>query len=339
MNPNLRSSRLNYRQATFPKPGNAGSTNTNCPLCATTATEFLEQIPSSNIIHAFNKVFKIDLALEFESFEEIEYRRCSECDLRYFYPMVSGSEQFYEKLQKFEWYYMNEKNEYIFARKFIQPSFNVLEIGCGKGAFAKIIKARSYLGLEFSKNAQNFASANGVEVSSESIQDHSINNAGGYDVACSFQVLEHVVEVRSFIQAAVDCLKPGGLLILSTPSVDSFAAYVPNFILDMPPHHVTRWSDITYKNLANIFNLELVEIWHEPLQEIHREFYVQTMLTNSVMKLFRKKNYVWDDSIAQKFVSLVCRLPSKLYSKVLFESSILPRGISVTAVFRKHVGG
>jgi len=152
-------------------------------------------------------------------------------------------------------------------------------------------------------------------------------------------VLEHIIDVRSYIESAIDCLKPGGHLILSTPSVDSFSAFVPNFILDMPPHHVTRWSDVSYIYLANTFNLELVELWHEPLQHIHREFYVQTMFTNAVMKLFRQKNFVWNDSITFKLFSHVCSLPSKLLSRVFFDSLPTPRGISVTAVFRKHVGG
>lgn len=287
----------------------------------------------------YKRSLGIDVSDEFGELPSFDYNRCSCCDLGYFFPMVAGSEHLYKMLQKFAWYYMDEKNEYDFARSHIKRTDDVLEIGCGKGAFFKRINGNKYCGLEYSKEARHLAALNGVRVLNESIQDHCIKNAFAYDVVCSFQVLEHVIDTSSFIQAAVDCLKPGGLLILSTPAVDSFAACVPNFILDMPPHHVTRWSDVSFENLAKIYNLELVEIWHEPLQEIHQEFYVQTMLTNSVMKLFWKENYVWDDSIFHKLVTQTCRLPSKLYSKILFESSLLPRGVSVTAVFHKHVGG
>ncbi|MGV2387332.1 MAG UNVERIFIED_CONTAM: hypothetical protein LVR29_00250 [Microcystis novacekii LVE1205-3] len=49
--------------------------------------------------------------------------------------MITGSENFYEKLQVFDWYYLEEKNEYDYASQFIKPSDSVLEIGCGKGSF------------------------------------------------------------------------------------------------------------------------------------------------------------------------------------------------------------
>ena len=312
---------------------------TRCPLCNGSSVLTSERIPVERVVSRYKRLLGIDINDEFSDLLSIDYNRCSECDLGYFFPLVSGSEHFYKKLQKFSWYYMDEKNEYGFAQSFVNRTDNILEIGCGKGAFAKLVHGRSYLGLEFSKEAQYLATEKGIKVLNESIQDHSIKNALSYDVVCAFQVLEHVVDVCSFIESSVACLKTGGLLILSTPSVDSFAALVPNFILDMPPHHVTRWSDISYNKISKIFNLELIELWHEPLQDIHRNFYAQTMFAQAVMRLFRQENLVWNDSIAHKLVSLACYLPAKLFSEILSFPLFHPRGISVTGVFRKHIGG
>ena len=308
-----------------------------CPLCNSDFILKSENISVERIITMYKRSLGIDVSDDFGDLSSFDYNRCGYCDLGFFSPPVSGSEHFYRKLQTFFWYYMDEKNEYDFARCIVKRTDDVLEIGCGKGAFAKLVKGRSYQGLEFSKEAQLLAEENGIKVLNESIHNHSTNNALAYDVVCSFQVLEHVIDVRTFIESAVACLKVDGLLILSTPSVDSFAALVPNFVLDMPPHHLTRWSDVTYHKLANMFNLELVELWHEPLQHVHREFYVQTILSNALMKLFHQKIFVWNNSITYKFVSLACRLPSKLLSKILSKSLLHSRGISVTAVFRKHV--
>lgn len=310
-----------------------------CPLCNGVSVASRESIPVERVVKMYKRILGIDVANEFGELSLVYCIRCNDCDLIYFSPAVSGSEHFYEMLQVFNWYYMAGKNEYEFARNFVKPTDDVLEIGCGKGAFAKCINVRSFLGLEFSKEAQKLAVNNGVEVLNESIQSHSVNNANVYDVVCSFQVLEHVVDVSSFIKSAVVCLKAGGLLILSSPSTDSFAAFVANFVLDMPPHHATRWSDASYRNVANLYNLDLIELWHEPLQDIHREFYFQTTLTNAVMRLFRQQNRVWNESLIYQFIFLVSRLPSKLLSKSIPDKLFLPRGISVTAVFRKRVGG
>lgn len=310
-----------------------------CPLCNGASVASREKISVEHVVKMYKRFLGIDVSDEFGELSSFDFIRCSDCDLSYFFPAVSGSGSFYKMLQAFDWYYMDEKNEYGFARSFVKPTDKILEIGCGKGAFAKLINGRNFSGLEFSKEAQQLAGENGVVVLNESIQNHSINKAEAYDVVCSFQVLEHVIDVRSFIESAVVCLKANGLLILSTPSTDSFAAFVPNFILDMPPHHATRWSDTSFKNIANLFNLDLVELWHEPLQNIHREFYAQTIFTNALMRLFRQQKLVLNGSFIFKSISLACRLPSKIFAKVLSYHSILPRGISVTAVFRKQIGG
>jgi hypothetical protein len=106
----------------------------------------------------------------------------------------------------------------------------------------------------------------------------------------------------------------------------------------MPPHHVTRWSDTSLINVAKLFNLDLVEIWHEPLQDIHRVLYTQTICSNAVMKLFRQQSRVWNASFLYKFVSMACLVPSKLFAKVIPGYLFHPQGISVTAVFRKQAG-
>jgi 2-polyprenyl-3-methyl-5-hydroxy-6-metoxy-1,4-benzoquinol methylase len=44
----------------------------------------------------------------------------------------------------------------------------------------------------------------------------------GFDVIASFHVIEHVDSPSSFIRAAAERLKPGGLLVIETPDIDSF---------------------------------------------------------------------------------------------------------------------
>jgi len=308
-----------------------------CPLCNGNSVIISERISVKNVVSKYKHVLNIDVSSEFGESSYFYYKRCGCCDLGYFTPVFAASMRLYEMLQVFPWYYMNDKNEYEFANRFVKSTDNILEIGCGKGAFSKHISPRSYKGLELNLNAQRIACQNSISVLNESIQEHCNLNLS-YDVVCAFQVLEHVAETRSFIESAVKCLKSDGLLILSTPSIDSFASIVPNYILDMPPHHVTRWSDAAYKKLAEIFNLELIELWHEPLQKVHRNFYVQTVLTNFIMRLLNQRNLVWNDSYTFKFANLVCSLPSRLFSFMLPFPFVTPRGISVTAVFRKKVG-
>lgn len=310
--------------------------NIVCSLCGSSNIIFLEMVKIKDLIKMYNKMLNSDISSEFGDLKEMGFYKCTECDLRFFYPIVTGSEAFYEKLQKFDWYYLNEKNEYEFSRRFIKESDSVLEIGCGKGAFAKKIVAKSYIGLEFSTEAKIIAEQNGLHIVNEPIQEHSINNKNKYDVVCSFQVLEHVSNTRSFIESSLACLKSDGLLIYSIPSVDSFSKFVPNFILDMPPHHVSRWTDTSLKNLEKLFNIECIELWHEPLQQVHKRFYAETILFISLLNLFQIKSKIIDTSVNIKFFNIICSLFGKLLAHGLDDPDVLPHGISVTIIFRKR---
>lgn len=307
----------------------------SCPLDQSPHVVLLDSIKTADLVKMYAKSFGLDVTSEFGGYSEIEFYHCQSCDLMFFFPMVAGSEQFYEAMQKFDWYYMDEKNEYDYARKFIKETDSVLEIGCGKGAFAAKVPAKNYVGLELSQRAIKVASSQGITVLNELIEAHAIVKPASYDVVCSFQVLEHVSKPKQFIESSILCLKPGGLLIFSTPSTDSFQKYVSNPILDMPPHHMTRWSDQAFKNLTQYFSLELVEIWHEPLQSNHRHLYVQTIFKNAFFHFLNRDIKTIDLNFSTKVINLVSDQLARFFVKGLAGTELLPRGMSVTAVYHK----
>ncbi len=233
----------------------------------------MQTVPSAGLVEGYRCRHGLDIGGELKGLASLDLVRCSECALLFFWPMVSGSQAFYDRLQALDWYYADEKNEFEFARRFLNADVAVLEVGCGKGAFGASLDVRRYVGLEFSEKARARALEAGLAVLGESVQVHAAAHPAQYDVVCSFQVLEHVSAVGDFVRACVACLKPGGVLMFSVPSADSFARDVPNFLLDMPPHHLTRWPDATLTALVRLFELEAVDLWHEPLQPAHRNLY------------------------------------------------------------------
>lgn len=306
-----------------------------CPLSGSSEVVLLEKIEVKDIINIYNKQLKIDVSEEFKDVKEIGFYHCIDSDLRFFFPLITGSEAFYEKLQNFDWYYMDDKPEYEYAKQFVQDSDVVLEIGSGKGSFLKKLPTKNYVGLEFSREAKNLAAKEGICIKNESIQTHALENLNTYDVVCAFQVLEHVEKVYSFIESSTLCLKPGGFLIYSVPSVDSFSKYISNFMLDMPPHHITRWSDQALQNIIHYFPLEPVEIWHEPLQLIHRKIYAEAVIKNSLFNLFKIKYKTIDKSLINKMVNGFSKIISQFTANGLTSYELMPRGISVTSVYRK----
>jgi 2-polyprenyl-3-methyl-5-hydroxy-6-metoxy-1,4-benzoquinol methylase len=239
-------------------------------------------------------------------------------------------------LQKFDWYYLADKYEYTFARDFIKSSDSVLEIGCGKGVFAQKISAKTYLGLEFNQKAIDNAVGDGLLVLKESIQTHAAANPRKYDVVCAFQVLEHVAEINSFISSSLACLKVGGLLIYSVPSADTFLTLVTNYILNMPPHHISWWSDQCLTNVADIFNLNVLAIRHEKLATLHRRWYASTIVLASFRNWLNLKYTVLDRSLRYEILNAAALLIGSLLSRGLVDSRLLPDGASVTVVYQKQ---
>ena len=305
-----------------------------CPLCHSENSVTTRTVPTSDLKRIYS-VSGIEVASEFGGHLIIDLKVCRDCDCQFFSPELPGSQRFYEQLQRHHWYYPNEKSEFNFASKYIERTNSVLEIGCGKGAFASHITCREYVGLEYTEASASAARSNGLTVSHESISEYALRAAASHDVVCFFQVLEHVPNVSTFLTDSLRCLRPGGLLILSVPSADSFLAYSLNNILNMPPHHVTRWSTRALGSLGKRFNLQVVDQQHEQMADEHVQNYVETVILLTLSKAYRSLMPLTDLSLGYRLRIRLASKLAKLVVPALSDKSIRPPGHSITFVYRK----
>ena len=327
-------------QAPERRPGEreeAPSTACRCLLCGSGEIAVVERLSTSDIARCYEPWLVDTVKQNFRGRGALSYCHCTRCDLRFFSPGIGGSQEYYAALQKFPWYYLEDKPEYELAARWISSRDRILEIGCGSGAFSRHIDAAAYTGLEFSPEAIRSATQRGLEVSNACIEQFADGHEGQYDVVCAFQVLEHVLTPRDFIAASARCLKTGGLLILCVPSEDSFVSLLPNNPLNLPPHHITRWTDKALKNMARLFPLELIAIEHEQLAGFHKNVYAALLLWRTLSRLLRRKekHTLVDRSFVQRaLISISYRL-SGILAGGLDAPGLLPRGHSVTAILRK----
>jgi len=87
-------------------------------------------------------------------------------------------------------------------------------------------------------------------------------------------VLEHLSQPAEFLNSACSLLRPGGKLMLGLPNAESFLRHQYN-ILDMPPHHMTRWTVEVLTRMQQWFPLKLVRVAYEPLADYHADGYVE----------------------------------------------------------------
>lgn len=306
-----------------------------CILCSSKKSTLIESMRSKDVLELYKRYLKIFPNQLKEVNKNISLFQCRKCGLKYFYPQIVGDDLFYEYLQKFDWYYLNNKDEYHYASRFIKRNDKVLDVGCGYGGFAKLINTKRYRGLEFNEKAIKEGKRNRLDIMKHTVEEHSWKYKAFYNVVCAFQVLEHVQNPYVFIYSCSKCLKKGGKLILSVPSDDSFVGRATNAALNLPPHHQTRWKDSTLSYLAALFNLKIIDMYHEPLSTLHYEWFIRLVISRSIEKKIGKKNRLVDVGADKYFIDAFSFLFAKLLKVGLNEFSKTIFGHSVTVVYEK----
>jgi SAM-dependent methyltransferase len=98
---------------------------------------------------------------------------------------------------------------------------NVLEIGCGGGAFAARLAQRyNYLGLEPDPTTCAVARARLSSVGRGEVRNVASDALAGqqFDLVCAFEVLEHIDDDHAALAEWADLVRPGGWLLLSVPA-------------------------------------------------------------------------------------------------------------------------
>ncbi len=258
------------------------------PLTHSENISLEKEIKVDDIIKLYHNSFQIDVKRFFEGISTINIYRCNDSGFRFFYPYtISGDDEFYTELQKFDWYYMPWKWEHEQACNWLKDGMRVLEVGCGDGSFLERIKNHYKIeatGIEFNTMAVKKALEKKLDVRQENLLTYSQNYNNYYDLVCSFQVFEHIADVRSFLMAQINCLKQGGKLIISVPNNDSFLRLDNANSLNMPPHHMGLWNKKSLTNLENVFNIKLENIIIEPLQFYHHNYFINVMKDRNIQK-------------------------------------------------------
>jgi 2-polyprenyl-3-methyl-5-hydroxy-6-metoxy-1,4-benzoquinol methylase len=263
------------------------------PLTNCDDVTLLQVIQSERLINDWNRSFGADIKNELEGCPEIYLYRCNQTNLKFFLPSnITGSSKLYEQLQKFPWYYAEDKWEHQIALKDLSNCLRILEVGSGSGYFVKlgVSNGLNVRGIEYSKAAVESAQKQNLPVELQSLEEAADLYKESLDGVCSFQVLEHVGNPKDFINWTIQMLKPGGKLIYCVPNADSFLKHQHN-LLDMPPHHMHRWSNDTFYSLETLFPIKLEKTLLEPLASYHVSSYLASYTsyfrsTYSINKLF-----------------------------------------------------
>jgi len=164
----------------------------------------------------------------------------------------------------------------------------VLDLGCGNGAFTAELSKAGFqaTGSDCSTTGLSLARAHysGIPFFHHDLSDPlGENHTARYDAVIAVEVIEHLLLPRLLLSSALSALKPGGLLIVTTP----FHGY--------------------WKNLALALTGSFDEHWH-PLRDYgHVKFFSK----NTLSALFREQG------LELEFIQGVGRVPVLARSMII----------------------
>jgi SAM-dependent methyltransferase len=158
---------------------------------------------------------------------------------------------------------MRQRLRWILSLQAPTSSPRILEIGCATG--------------EFAAEAQRMGVAvTGIDIAAAPIRraqerypgiDFRVANAAGvartserFDAVVAFEVIEHVISPKDFLQSCGDLLLPGGAVVFSTPNYRKARILKQGWIgYHMSFEHLYFFSDETLARMGRAAGLDVIE--------------------------------------------------------------------------------
>ncbi len=174
--------------------------------------------------------------------------QCENCGLMFVFPLTidpdqeywEGSSQKEKEISDFDIHtehfsFMVEQKErlqvddYLSSLKFVEKHLNskghALEIGSSRGYFLNALQNAGWIttGIEPSDHRRNEAKILfGFDFIPDKLEDSPLLE-NTYDAIFLFHVIEHVLDPSNFISLLYKYLRPGGVLVMETPTYDTLS--------------------------------------------------------------------------------------------------------------------
>ncbi|UCD98416.1 MAG: class I SAM-dependent methyltransferase [Chloroflexota bacterium] len=202
--------------------------------------------------------------------QDFQFVTCTNCGLIYLQYRPSQEELDLHYPHDYEAYYLLEEGsegvnqwhlrrmlnlQLAFVEQYSNNKGRLLDIGAATGNFMKNAHDHGWevLGIEPIEKAANIAREYyHLEVITGTLETAALESSS-FDVACMWDVLEHVPSPRQTLAGCFDLLKPNGLLVFSIPNLKSFDRYLfgENWIGWDAPRHFNMFTEDTLKQLLD----------------------------------------------------------------------------------------
>ncbi|HEY6225412.1 MAG TPA: class I SAM-dependent methyltransferase [Gemmatimonadales bacterium] len=175
----------------------------------------------------------------------------------------------------------------------------ILDVGCGGGAFLKIMRNRGYYaeGIEVHPLRRAYCQNAGLTIHDTPVETWPASSR--FDLITLWDVIEHVNDPRATLEAAFAQLKVGGVVILDTPSRDALfyrfgeltsrlsGGRWPTLLGSMysaqPFGHKQIFSDRGMEDLLHRSGFRSIRIFRKFELSFPVEFYLRRLLRNETL--------------------------------------------------------
>jgi 2-polyprenyl-6-hydroxyphenyl methylase/3-demethylubiquinone-9 3-methyltransferase len=138
---------------------------------------------------------------------------------------------------------------------------NVLDLGCGNGAFSARLWKEGFAVKRCDVSESGLALARKahpeIEVFRHNVANDLPDNCrGAYDAVVSLEVIEHLPFPRCLLKAAWQALRPGGVLVVSTP----YHGYVKNLAIALVNGFDKHWHPLRDCGHVKFFSLNTLSL-------------------------------------------------------------------------------
>lgn len=171
---------------------------------------------------------------------------------------------------------------------------NCLEIGCGAGILTEALARlnANVVGLEPSESlidvARNHVGKDlQIKYICSTMEEHSLEHKEHYDCVVCSEVLEHVIDKKSFLKASLESLKPGGSLFVTTFNKTAASLFggvlIAEYFLKLLPQDTHDWNQF---------------ISPTELESMLKDLNCHTVLVNGFRYEFWNNTMKWQKSTA-----------------------------------------
>lgn len=176
-------------------------------------------------------------------------------------------------------YYLEDRWDFRTSLAFLRKRGvrSVLDIGCGRGAFLNALVAAlpgiTALGCDPNPlSTMPLSSPVRLYKTPDAVKEQ-------VDALTLFQVIEHVEAPLDFLRQSLSRLKPGGFALISVPNHDGPVRFFADALTEIPPHHLTQWTETCLRRMAEKCGLAVLRTRREPLPDYLFASYVPEILS------------------------------------------------------------